>query len=264
VSDQSQGQGWWLASDGKWYPPSSAGRGPVDASDQGWWIASDGKWHPREASGELLAPPAPAYDLPFDTGPTRSRRPWYARWWSIGLAVFFGLGLLGSAVGGGEDDDGEEVEAASEPLQAPEESEKPEAVTATTERVEPEPAPERAAEGSYGSDPQLDRLQDQCGDGDTDACDQLFWDSPLGSEYEDYAQAHGGGSDNSGSDLPASDEISDLALQIAWEGMSLSEQLDVCTAFEIAPTMSYEAFSEGFGSGGPSFAEFDEFFSSVC
>jgi hypothetical protein len=24
VSDQSQGSGWWLASDGKWYPPESA------------------------------------------------------------------------------------------------------------------------------------------------------------------------------------------------------------------------------------------------
>ena len=29
MSDTSQGEGWWLASDGKWYPPSSA---PTPAS----------------------------------------------------------------------------------------------------------------------------------------------------------------------------------------------------------------------------------------
>lgn len=29
--------GWWLASDGKWYPPRP-----------GWWIASDGRWYPPE------------------------------------------------------------------------------------------------------------------------------------------------------------------------------------------------------------------------
>jgi hypothetical protein len=28
MSDQSQGDGWWLASDGKWYPPESAAPPP--------------------------------------------------------------------------------------------------------------------------------------------------------------------------------------------------------------------------------------------
>lgn len=33
--------GWWLAWDGKWYPPES--RSP------GWWLATDGRWYPPEA-----------------------------------------------------------------------------------------------------------------------------------------------------------------------------------------------------------------------
>ena len=36
VSDVSQGPGWWLASDGKWYSPEQApGYRPPDGSDRG-------------------------------------------------------------------------------------------------------------------------------------------------------------------------------------------------------------------------------------
>lgn len=28
MSDQSQGPGWWIASDGKWYPPEAAPQQP--------------------------------------------------------------------------------------------------------------------------------------------------------------------------------------------------------------------------------------------
>jgi len=54
MSDTPAGPDWWLASDGKWYPPSSRaavapqtpvfGPGPYDtppAAD--WWLASDRK-----------------------------------------------------------------------------------------------------------------------------------------------------------------------------------------------------------------------------
>jgi hypothetical protein len=40
--------------------------------------------------------------------------------------------------------------------------------------------------GSYGSDTSLDRLWDRCEGGDWQACDDLYWDSPIGSEYEEY------------------------------------------------------------------------------
>ena len=35
--------------------------------------------------------------------------------------------------------------------------------------------------GNYGDDPYLDSLYDQCADGDNQACDDLFWQSPGGS-----------------------------------------------------------------------------------
>ncbi len=45
MSDVSQGPGWWLASDGKWYPPKESEEPP----GPGWWLASDGKWYPPES-----------------------------------------------------------------------------------------------------------------------------------------------------------------------------------------------------------------------
>jgi hypothetical protein len=53
------GPGWWVASDGKWYPP----RETDDSPAPGWWLAADGKWYPpREAED----PPAPGWWLASD------------------------------------------------------------------------------------------------------------------------------------------------------------------------------------------------------
>lgn len=49
-------------------------------------------------------------------------------------------------------------------------------------------------EGTYGSDPELDALQDDCLAGDAQACDDLYSESPEGSEYEATAVENGGGS----------------------------------------------------------------------
>jgi hypothetical protein len=55
--------GWWLASDGNWYPPELASPAPAESSAHvvppvsqpaeptpppGWWLASDGNWYPPE------------------------------------------------------------------------------------------------------------------------------------------------------------------------------------------------------------------------
>lgn len=45
---------------------------------------------------------------------------------------------------------------------------------------------------SYGDDPALDALWDACEGGDPDACDELFFQSPSGSEYEDFGFSCGG------------------------------------------------------------------------
>ena len=46
--------------------------------------------------------------------------------------------------------------------------------------------------GNYGDDPVLDDLYNQCADGDNQACDDLFWQSPSGSEYEAFGSNCGG------------------------------------------------------------------------
>jgi len=45
---------------------------------------------------------------------------------------------------------------------------------------------------TYGDDAELDALWDACAGGDGQACDDLYWGSPLGSEYEDFGNTCGG------------------------------------------------------------------------
>jgi hypothetical protein len=59
LSDIAQGPGWWLASDGKWYPPRDESQAPAP----GWWLASDGKWYPPMESED---PPEPDWWLASD------------------------------------------------------------------------------------------------------------------------------------------------------------------------------------------------------
>lgn len=48
---------------------------------------------------------------------------------------------------------------------------------------------------TYGDDPALDALWDQCEVGDDVACDDLYWGSPIGSGYEEFGRTCGGRSD---------------------------------------------------------------------
>ncbi|MFQ5558151.1 MAG: hypothetical protein ACE5GB_11675 [Acidimicrobiales bacterium] len=43
----------------------------------------------------------------------------------------------------------------------------------------------------YGDDPTLDALYDECAAGDGEACDSLYFQSPIGSEYETYGNTCG-------------------------------------------------------------------------
>ena len=44
---------------------------------------------------------------------------------------------------------------------------------------------------SYGDDPALDALWDDCENGDFDACDELYLNSPFGSAYEEFGDTCG-------------------------------------------------------------------------
>ena len=47
----------------------------------------------------------------------------------------------------------------------------------------------------YGDDPALDALWDACAGGDMAACDDLYFEAPGGSEYEEFADTCGGRTD---------------------------------------------------------------------
>jgi hypothetical protein len=128
-----------------------------------------------------------------------------------------------------------------------------------------------SSEGSYGSNATLDALQDRCEDGDSRACDRLFTDSPLGSDYEEVAQREGGklissgssSSTSSGPDLSEyEDEIHELALRMMWDQRSSSDQRDMCTGMRVAPDLMYSSFTEGMPEMPRS--TFNAFFNSVC
>lgn len=46
--------------------------------------------------------------------------------------------------------------------------------------------------GAYGDDPEMDALWDSCEAGDMADCDELWWNSSIGSEYEMFAESCGG------------------------------------------------------------------------
>ena len=50
--------------------------------------------------------------------------------------------------------------------------------------------------GSYGDNESLDALWDSCEDGDMAACDALYYESPFGSDYEDFGATCGNRGDS--------------------------------------------------------------------
>lgn len=119
MSDTSQGPGWWVASDGRWYPPADAPpTGPQPADPQpadavapdpaaptpttpGWWLASDGNWYPPQPGaapapdGTVVEPAAPEPTPDAPAAP--ARRPVKVIPVLVGIAVV--LVLIVAVVG---------------------------------------------------------------------------------------------------------------------------------------------------------------------
>lgn len=81
VSDQSGGEGWWLASDGKWYPPETA---------------------PAATAAAPVVPPLPLANA--DTGEP-PKKPWFRRRWVIVTAVILLAVIIAGALAPDDDDD---------------------------------------------------------------------------------------------------------------------------------------------------------------
>lgn len=69
-------------------------------------------------------------------------------------------------------------------------------VTDTSAAVGDVPDPQEP--GDLGDDAELDALAQDCFDGDFGACDQLFFDSPVDSDYEAYGDSCGGRNEPAG------------------------------------------------------------------
>jgi hypothetical protein len=118
----------------------------------------------------------------------------------------------------------------------------------------PPPAPEPATPDTYGDDPRLDRLWDRCSDDDLDACDTLYWDSPLGSDYERYAMERQDELDVGMTDQDIADAFgAEFFLDIVWGDMGTQERAELCVAYGVlGPQLSAQLVSDGMdGLFGP-------------
>lgn len=83
MSDVSQGEGWWIASDGKWYPPES---------------------NPSQ-EGNSTGPPAPSFGPTQSNAAPKAQKPWWQRRWVIVLGVIFVLFVLAGIFGSATEED---------------------------------------------------------------------------------------------------------------------------------------------------------------
>lgn len=94
MSDTSQGEGWWLASDGKWYPPEQSTTPPPLQQTPG---------------GSVTAPPAPAappnQPPPASSSDNDGKPPiWKRRWFLITAAVIAVIVVISAIASDPEDD----------------------------------------------------------------------------------------------------------------------------------------------------------------
>ena len=109
---------------------------------------------------------------------------------------------------------------------------------------------------SYGDNSDLDDLWDACGGGDGAACDELYWNSPVGSEYEEYGNTCGNRKKDGafscevviggGESLPAGDAMfygDDAYLDDLWDACADSDPLACEDLYVESPIGSeYEDF----------------------
>jgi hypothetical protein len=129
----------------------------------------------------------------------------------------------------------------------------------------PAPAPTTPAPraNAYGSDPTLDSLQDSCAAGVMESCDRLFWESPLGSEYEAFAQSKR--YPLAAQDPPSSNIDMEVLMGLTWHETSEYQRQEFCMSYHfLGPDAAFHAFTEGYGPGGPSRDQFISFFDTNC
>ena len=116
----------------------------------------------------------------------------------------------------------------------------PRQTTTTTRRVSTTTIQQVSAASAqrYGQNRYLDSLYDDCANGDMSACDDLYWDSALGSDYESFGRTCGGtGSQSAGSCGGSTDYSTylsdyDVAL-LTWSALSYYDQQEICSIWRL-------------------------------
>lgn len=174
---------------------------------------------------------------------------------AVGLGALFVIGLFSP-----DDKAAQVAPAASAPAAAP--------VTPVAP-VTPPPAateaPVVAGPDKYGDDPELDALWDKCVANDFDACEDLYWLSPIGSEYEAFGQSSMNIANEGISEQDLIDLIGPaLILDMVWSGMSAREQADLCGGVRLlGPAAAGVVVADG-SSGAVSAADAAEWLADRC
>ena len=99
----------------------------------GWWQASDGKWYPPESRSMPAPPPPPPAATSFDDDPPTPKPPWWRRRWVLITAgTFIVLIVIAALTDSGSDEPADDARAVSANDETPDG-----AATATEEPAEP-------------------------------------------------------------------------------------------------------------------------------
>lgn len=130
---------------------------------------------------------------------------------------------------------------------------------------ESSPSETRADAGSYGSDPNLDNLWDECAEGNLKACDDLYLAAADGSDYENFGATCGDRSEGLGSCVilggtsePAAEGTlgSDAGLDLLWTECESGDMTACDDLYLGSPVGSeYEQFGATCGERGDAIGE---------
>lgn len=116
------------------------------------------------------------------------------------------------------------------------------------EPVRPEPEPD--IPNAYGDDPFFDDLWDRCEADEFDACEDLYWESPFGSEYEAYADERIEELTDPATDRDFVESIgADIVLDLTWTTLTAKEQNDLCDGVRLLGA-DYSGYALSAGSSG--------------
>lgn len=158
------------------YPPAQSGGGQYGGGGYGQPPYGGGNYGqpPEQGKGKLVA--------------------WIVLGVVVLIAAVVGILFATGVIGGGDDEaDGEETTSQTVTEPDPDPSTDETEPSTTDPENDPSTTPQGGGtEGTYGSDPELDALYDQCAAGDMAACDDLYLSSGFNTEYEEFGLSCGG------------------------------------------------------------------------